>query len=35
MQLTLARHYPVYPVCADDGTLLGLVRGRRCSGQGF
>ena len=28
MQLTLARHYPVYPVCADDGTLLGLVRGQ-------
>ena len=28
MQLTLARHYPVYPVCADDGILLGLVRGQ-------
>jgi magnesium transporter len=28
MQLTLSRHYPVYPVCADDGTLLGLVRGQ-------
>lgn len=28
MPLTLARHYPVYPVCADDGTLLGLVRGQ-------
>ncbi len=28
MQLTLARHYPVYPVCADDGALLGLVRGQ-------
>jgi magnesium transporter len=28
MQLTLSRHYPVYPVCGDDGTLLGLVRGQ-------
>ncbi|HEX7031075.1 MAG TPA: magnesium transporter [Gammaproteobacteria bacterium] len=23
----LARHYPVYPVCADDGRLVGLVHG--------
>ncbi|HEX7046301.1 MAG TPA: magnesium transporter [Gammaproteobacteria bacterium] len=23
----LARHYPVYPVCADDGRLIGLVHG--------
>lgn len=23
----LARHYPVYPVCAEDGRLIGLVHG--------
>lgn len=29
MQETVARHYPVYPVCDDQGTLLGVVRGQR------
>ena len=28
MRLTLNRHYPVYPVCDDQGNLLGLVRGQ-------
>lgn len=28
MKLVLGRHYPVYPVCDDDGVLLGLVRGQ-------
>ena len=28
MRLTLNRHYPVYPVCDERGTLLGLVRGQ-------
>ncbi len=28
MRLTLNRHYPVYPVCNDEGKLLGLVRGQ-------
>ena len=28
MRLTLNRHYPVYPVCDDQGKLLGLVRGQ-------
>lgn len=28
MRLTLNRHYPVYPVCDDQGMLLGLVRGQ-------
>ncbi|MEI6738304.1 MAG: CBS domain-containing protein, partial [Pseudomonadota bacterium] len=28
MRLTLNRHYPVYPVCDEHGTLLGLVRGQ-------
>lgn len=28
MKLTLRRHYPVYPVCDDQGRLLGLVRGQ-------
>jgi len=28
MRLTLNRHYPVYPVCDDNGNLLGLVRGQ-------
>jgi len=27
MREVVHRHYPVYPVCADDGRLLGLVRG--------
>lgn len=28
MRLTLNRHYPVYPVCDQQGILLGLVRGQ-------
>ena len=28
MKLVLDRHYPVYPVCDAQGTLLGLVRGQ-------
>ena len=28
MQLVLGRHYPVYPVCDDQGVLIGLVRGQ-------
>ena len=28
MRLTLNRHYPVYPVCNEQGILLGLVRGQ-------
>ena len=28
MRLTLNRHYPVYPVCDEQGILLGLVRGQ-------
>jgi magnesium transporter len=27
MRLTLNRHYPVYPVCDEEGRLLGQVRG--------
>ncbi|MET0225357.1 MAG: magnesium transporter [Dokdonella sp.] len=27
MREVVTRHYPVYPVCAEDGRLLGLVRG--------
>ena len=27
MKLVLNRHYPVYPVCGDNGVLIGLVRG--------
>lgn len=27
MREVVRRHYPVYPVCATDGRLLGLVRG--------
>ena len=27
MGLVLRRHYPVYPVCDDEGVLVGLVRG--------
>ncbi|MDH4235475.1 MAG: magnesium transporter, partial [Gallionella sp.] len=28
MKLSLSRHYPVYPVCDEQGKLLGLVRGQ-------
>ena len=28
MRSVLNRHYPVYPVCEPDGTLIGLVRGQ-------
>ena len=28
MKLVLDRHYPVYPVCDENGKLLGLVRGQ-------
>ena len=28
MKLSLSRHYPVYPVCSEQGKLLGLVRGQ-------
>lgn len=28
MKATMNRHYPVYPVCAEDGRLIGLVRGQ-------
>lgn len=28
MKLVLNRHYPVYPVCDEQGVLLGLVRGQ-------
>ena len=28
MKLSLSRHYPVYPVCDEQGQLLGLVRGQ-------
>jgi magnesium transporter len=28
MRLVLGRHYPVYPVCDDNGKLLGMVRGQ-------
>jgi len=28
MKLVLNRHYPIYPMCDDDGKLLGLVRGQ-------
>lgn len=27
MKAVVSRHYPVYPVCGEDGRLLGLVRG--------
>ena len=27
MQETVTRHYPVYPVCDSQGTMLGIVRG--------
>jgi magnesium transporter len=26
-KLVLHRHYPVYPVCSEDGRLMGLIRG--------
>lgn len=29
MRQTVNRHYPSYPVCDDDGRLLGIVRGSR------
>ncbi|MBI2509389.1 MAG: magnesium transporter [Betaproteobacteria bacterium] len=28
MKLVLDRHYPVYPVCDENGVLMGLVRGQ-------
>lgn len=28
MQLSVSRHFPVYPVCDEQGQLLGLVRGQ-------
>ena len=28
MRLVLDRHYPVYPVCDENGVLIGLVRGQ-------
>ena len=28
MRATMVRHYPVYPVCEEDGTLIGLIRGQ-------
>ncbi|HUF17267.1 MAG TPA: magnesium transporter [Thermoanaerobaculia bacterium] len=28
MKLVLNRHFPVYPVCEEDGRLVGLVRGQ-------
>ena len=28
MKLAINRHYPVYPVCDDQGRLVGLVRGQ-------
>lgn len=28
MRATMLRHYPVYPVCARDGRLVGLMRGQ-------
>jgi len=28
MKSTLSRHYPVYPVCEENGKLVGLVRGQ-------
>ncbi len=27
MKLGVARHFPVYPVCDDQGRLLGLIQG--------
>jgi magnesium transporter len=28
MKLSLSRHFPVYPVCDEQGILLGLIRGQ-------
>src|SRR4051812_36277489 len=28
MRMVLNRHYPIYPMCDDDGKLIGLVRGQ-------
>ncbi|MFT5286255.1 MAG: magnesium transporter, partial [Planctomycetota bacterium] len=28
MNLAINRHFPIYPVCDDDGRLIGLVRGQ-------
>jgi magnesium transporter len=28
MKLVLNRHYPIYPMCDDEGNLIGLVRGQ-------
>ncbi|MFN2507716.1 MAG: magnesium transporter [Chthoniobacterales bacterium] len=28
MRATMVRHYPVYPVCEEDGRLIGLMRGQ-------
>ena len=28
MRATMVRHYPVYPVCEEDGKLVGLMRGQ-------
>ena len=28
MKLVLNRHFPIYPVCDDEGKLIGLVRGQ-------
>lgn len=28
MKLVLNRHYPIYPMCDDEGKLIGLVRGQ-------
>lgn len=28
MRATMLRHYPVYPVCRKDGTLIGVIRGQ-------
>jgi len=28
MREVVTRHYPVYPVCEEDGTLVGQVRGQ-------
>lgn len=28
MKLVLNRHFPIYPMCDDDGKLIGLVRGQ-------
>lgn len=29
MKQTVNKHYPSYPVCAEDGTLVGVVRGSK------